>query len=102
LLQRYPNQQVAVCCELKKGPLIYALAKYSHITVFPVNPATVAQYRKAFANSGAKDDPSDALIQAEILILHRKKLSAIAPDSASVRALVIFSFQFQFFPLINQ
>lgn len=87
LLQRYPNQQVAVCCELKKGPLIYALAKYSHITVFPVNPATVAQYRKAFANSGAKDDPSDALIQAEILTLHRKKLNAIAPDSASIRAL---------------
>jgi transposase len=87
LLQRYPNQQVAVCCELKKGPLIYALAKYSHITLFPVNPTTVAQYRKAFANSGAKDDPSDALIQAEILILHRKELSAIKPETASIRAL---------------
>ena len=79
LLQRYPNQHVAVCCELKKGPLIYALAKYSHITLFPVNPATVAQYRKAFANSGAKDDPSDAFIQAEILTLHRKKLVPSRP-----------------------
>lgn len=87
LLQRYPNQHVAVCCELKKGPLIYALAKYPHITVFPVNPATVAQYRKAFANSGAKNDPSDARIQAEILLLHRDKLSPIHPDSADVRAL---------------
>ena len=87
LCQRYPNQQVAVCCELKKGPLIYALAKYSHITLFPVNPATVAQYRKAFANSGAKDDPRDAFIQAEILMLHRKELTAINPDTASIRAL---------------
>ena len=87
LAQRYPDQQVAVCCELKKGPLIYALAKYSHITLFPANPATVAQYRKAFANSGAKDDPRDAFIQAEILTLHRKELTAIAPDTASIRAL---------------
>ena len=87
LRQRYPDQQVAVCCELKKGPLIYALAKYSHITLFPVNPTTVAQYRKAFANSGAKDDPTDAFIQAELLTLHRKELTAIAPDTASIRAL---------------
>jgi len=87
LLQRYPNQQVAVCCELKKGPLIFALARYSHITLFPINPTTVAQYRKAFANSGAKDDPRDAFIQAEILLLHRKELRAIAPDKASIRAL---------------
>ena len=47
----------------------------------------MAQYRKAFANSGAKNDPSDALIQAEILMLHRKQLSAIKPDSTSIRAL---------------
>ncbi len=87
LIQRYPDQQVAVCCELTKGPLVYALARYSHITLFPVNPATVAQYRKAFTHSGAKDDPSDAFIQAEILSLHRKKLRAITPDSASIRAL---------------
>jgi hypothetical protein len=33
LKQRYPNQQIAVACELKKGPLIYALAKYSHLTL---------------------------------------------------------------------
>ena len=84
---RYPNQKVAVCCELKKGPLVYALAKHSHITVFPINPATVAQYRKAFTTSGAKDDPSDAFIQAEIFILHRDKLRPLSPDTASIRAL---------------
>lgn len=47
LLQRYPNQQVAACCELKKG----------------------------------------SLIQAEILTLHRKELTALKPDTASIRAL---------------
>jgi transposase len=87
LKKRYPNQQIAVVCELKKGPLIYALAKYSHLTLFTINPSTVAKYRKAFTPSGAKDDPSDALIQVEILTLHMDKLSVIEPESAAMRSL---------------
>jgi len=87
LKKRYPDKPVAVCCELKKGPLVYALLKYSHIVIFPANPATVSQYRKAFATSGAKDDPSDAMIQADFLMLHMNKLRMLEPESASIRAL---------------
>lgn len=87
LKKRYPNQQIAVACELKKGPLIYALAKYNHITLFTINPSTVAKYREAFTPSGAKDDPTDALIQVEILTLHMAKLRAIEPESAAMRSL---------------
>ena len=87
LKQRYPNQQIAVACELKKGPLIYALAKYNHLTLFTINPSTVAKYRKAFTPSGAKDDPTDAFIQLEILSLHMDKLSVIEPESAAIRSL---------------
>jgi len=87
LKQRYPNQKVAVACELKKGPLIYALAKYNHLTLFTINPSSVANYRKAFTPSNAKDDPSDALIQVEILSLHMDKLTVIEPESAAMRSL---------------
>ncbi len=87
LKKSYPNQKIAVVCELQKGPLIYALAKYSHLTLFTVNPSTVAKYRKAFAPSGAKDDPADAFIQVEILTLHMNKLSVIEPESVSIRTL---------------
>ncbi len=87
LKQRYPSSQVAIACELKKGPLIYALSKYSHITLFTINPGTVAKYRKAFTQSGAKDDPNDARIQAEILALHMNKLDIVQPESPEVRAL---------------
>jgi len=87
LKQRYPNQQIAVACELKKGPLIYALAKYDHLTLFTINPSSVANYRKAFAPSGAKDDPSDAFVQVEILNLHMDKLTVIEPESAAIRSL---------------
>lgn len=84
---RYPEGQIAVACELKKGPLIYALSKHKHITLFPVNPSTVAKYRNAFTHCGAKDDPSDALIQTELLEKHMNKLTPIEPESADIRIL---------------
>jgi len=87
LKKRYPKQRIAVSCELKKGPLIYALSKYDHLVLFPINPSTVAKYRKAFAISGAKDDPTDALIQSEILRFHMDKLTPLEPESAEVRIL---------------
>jgi transposase len=87
LKQRYPNKNIAVGCELMKGPLIYALSKYQHITLFPINPSTVAKYRKAFTSSGAKNDPSDAFIQTEILEKHMNKLRPIQPDKPEIRAL---------------
>lgn len=87
LRARHDNKPVAVACELKKGPLIYALLKYEFITIFPLHPATVAKMRKAFHPSGAKSDPADAQLQAELLRDYMHKLTPIVPDSAAVRAL---------------
>lgn len=87
LLHRFPDKPVAIACELTKGPIVYALSQYQHITLFSINPSSVAQYRKAFSHSGAKSDPRDALIQAEILKLHLPKLNAIEPDSVAIRSL---------------
>ena len=87
LKKRYPNQTIAVACELTKGPLIYALSKYDHLVLFSINPSTVAKYRKAFIHSGAKNDPSDAFFQTEILEQHMDKLDVIRPESVNVRAL---------------
>ena len=87
LKKRYPNQKIAISCELKKGPLVHALLKYDHISIFSINPSTVAKYRKAFVHSGAKDDPTDAKHQVDILRLHMDKLRIIQPDSADILAL---------------
>ena len=84
---KYNGQPVAVACELKKGPLIYALSQFKHIILFTINPSTVAKYRKAFTHSGAKDDPTDAAIEVEILQLHMDKLNVITPDSTAIRRL---------------
>jgi len=85
--KRFPDQRIAISCELKKGPLVHALLKYDHLVIFSINPSTVAKYRKAFVHSGAKDDPSDASIQAEILRLHMSKLRVIEPDLEDIRIL---------------
>ena len=38
---------IAVCLEIAKGPLVYALQRYEFIVLFPANPATLAKYREA-------------------------------------------------------
>jgi hypothetical protein len=45
--------------------------------LFPVNALTVAKYRQAFTPSRAKDDPSDAELQLELLLKHRDKLQVL-------------------------
>jgi transposase len=57
------------------------------LVLFPINPLTLARYREAFTTSRAKDDPSDAQLELELLLKHRDKLSRLEPQSAEMRAL---------------
>ncbi len=84
---RFNGQPVAVCLELTKGPIVSALCKYDFLVLFPVNPLTVAKYREAFTPSRAKDDPTDAELQVELLLTHRDKLTPLTPQSPTMRAL---------------
>lgn len=87
LHQRFGGKPVAICVELDKGPLVYALREYDFLVVFPVNPLTLARFREAFATSGAKDDPSDARLQLELLLKHRDRLRPLNPSSPTIQAL---------------
>jgi transposase len=87
LLKRFGDRPIALSCELKKGPLINALAKYPQLVVFPLNPASVAKYRETFASSGAKDDPADAELQCDLLQRHFERFKPLLPDSPEMRAL---------------
>lgn len=87
LLKRYHGELIAVACELRKGPLINALRQYEHLVIFPINPTTVAKYRKAFANSGSKSDVMDASIQTEILLLHPERLTPLKVEKKDIRIL---------------
>src|SRR5215475_13817968 len=87
LRTRFNSQPVAICLELNKGPLVSALRKYDFLVLFPINPLTLARYREAFTPSRAKDDPTDAELQLELLLTHRDKLQPLLPQSPTMRAL---------------
>jgi transposase len=87
LRMRFDGQPVAIGLELNKGPLVFALRKYDFLVLFPINPLTLARYREAFTPSRAKDDPTDAALQLELLLTHRDKLQPLNPQSPTMRAL---------------
>jgi transposase len=87
LRQRFGARPVAIALEQSRGSLLYALMNVDFLLLYPVNPQNLAQYRKAFYPSGAKDDPQDALLLLEMLEKHRDRLRVWVPDDASTRCL---------------
>ena len=87
LQRRFPGQKVAVCLEQKRGALVYALMKFDGLVLVPINPKQLAQFRNAMGPSGAKDDPRDASLLAELLMKHSEHLRAWLPDDVDTRRL---------------
>jgi transposase len=87
LRRRFGGRPIAVCLEIASGPLVYALQRYAFLVLFPVNPATLAKYRKAFHVSGAKDDPLDAQLALDLLLRHPEKLTRLQPQGPAMRTL---------------
>jgi transposase len=87
LAERYGGRPVAVCLEMSRGALIYALMKYPQLVLFPLNPKQLAKYRQALSPGGAKDDPGDAELLASFLARHHQRLRAWRPDDALTRSL---------------
>jgi hypothetical protein len=84
---RFDGHPIAVAVEPSRGPLVFMLTKYEHWVIFPVHPTTLANYRKSFRPSGAKDDPKDAALLLDVLTLHYDKLRRLRPDTPETRTL---------------
>ena len=65
LADRFPGGKIAVRLEPSKGSLIYALLKYDHLVLHPINSRRLAQCREALAPSGKQDDPAVAQLWLE-------------------------------------
>ncbi len=87
LADRLPGGTIAVCLEPSKGRLIYALLKYDHLVLYPINPRMLAKFREALAPSGKQDDPTDAQLLLELLSTHRAKLKPWRPADEHTRTL---------------
>lgn len=73
--------QVAVGIETDRGPWVQALIAAGY-QVWAINPVQSARYRERHTSSGAKSDPGDAHVLAEIVRLDRAHHRPIAGDSA--------------------
>ena len=89
LAARFAGRPVAVALEQARGALLYALSKYQHLVLYPIHPSTSYQYRKAIFPSGSKDDPRDADLLLELLMLHRDRLRVLRPDTGPIRQLQV-------------
>ena len=86
LLQRF-GSPIAVAVELSKGPIVYALQKYDFFVIYPINPSTLAKYRKTFTHCGAKDDPTDAGFAVDLILRHPDRFKPLQPQSVEMRTL---------------
>ena len=87
LKARYNGAKVAVALEQSRGAVINALIDCDFIVLYPVNPQALHSYRKAFASSGAKNDPTDAQLLQDIVRKHPEKFRPWAPEDASTRSI---------------
>ena len=61
--------------------------EYKKVRIFPVNPLSLANYRKAFAPGGGKNDPVDARLIMQFLQHYRDRLRQLQPNSPETREL---------------
>ena len=73
-------EQVLVGIETDRGPWVQALVAAGYM-VYAINPLQASRYRERHAASGAKSDPGDAHVLAEIVRLDRDHHRPVAGDS---------------------
>ena len=73
-------ESVLVGIETDRGGWVHALVAAGY-TVFAINPKQAARYRERLTTSGAKSDPGDAHVLAEIVRQDRDHHRVVAGDS---------------------
>ena len=73
--------QVVVGIETDRGPWVQALLAAGY-RVYAINPLQASRYRERHGVSGAKSDPGDAYVLAEVVRLDRDHHRPVAGDSA--------------------
>src|SRR5215467_587374 len=85
LCQQFAQGPIAVALEQLRGALVFMLAKYEPLHLFPVPPTMAGNMREALYPSGAKDDPRDAELLLDLVLQHRDKLRRLSPDTEATR-----------------
>ncbi|HCT79084.1 MAG TPA: IS110 family transposase [Micromonosporaceae bacterium] len=78
--------RVKIGIETDRGPWVVSLVAAGY-EVFAINPMSTARYRQRHGTSGAKSDPGDAHVLAEIVRLDRAHHRPVAADSTTSEAM---------------
>lgn len=79
---------IAIAVEVSKGPIINVLQKYDFFVIYPIDPSKLANHRKTFTTSGAKDDPTDAAFALDLLSRHTEHFKPLQPQGVGMRTLM--------------
>lgn len=82
--------QVVVGIETDRGPWVQALLAAGY-QVYAVNPLSVARYRERHVTSGAKSDPADAHVLADLVRTDRHRHRPVASDSELAEAVKVLA-----------
>lgn len=80
--------QVRIGIETDRGPWVQALIAAGY-QVYPINPLQVARYRERHSVSGAKSDPGDAHVLADMVRTDAHQLRPAAGDSELAEAVKV-------------
>ncbi len=83
-------EQVVIGIEIDRGLLVQALLVTGY-QVYPINPLAVTHYRGRHTTSGAKSDPGDAKLLADLVRTDRHNHRPIAGDSEAAEAVKILA-----------
>jgi transposase len=82
--------EVVVATETDRGLFVGALVAAGY-QVLAVNPLSTSRYRERHSTSGAKSDPGDAFVLAELARLDRHNHRSIAGDSELAEAVKVLA-----------
>lgn len=87
--RKFPQASIDIALETPRGPLVNALLEHPDVQIYPLNPTALANYRKAFAHGGGKNDPLDASLILQFLKLYHGKLRPLRRNQPITRELAI-------------
>jgi Transposase/Transposase IS116/IS110/IS902 family len=83
-------EEVAIGIETDRGLFVAALVAAGY-QVFAVNPMSTSRYRDRHSTSGAKSDPGDAKVLADMVRTDRHNHRPVSADSETVQAIKILA-----------
>jgi transposase len=82
--------EVVIGIETDRGLFVAALVAAGYL-VFAVNPMSTSRYRDRHSTSGAKSDPGDAKVLADMVRTDRHNHRPVSADSEAVQAIKILA-----------